>query len=136
MKPYRLTLAVDYQRRVLGGSIVSRPLLRRDEYVPRTHLLRTDVDLDGWRVEIRARAENPRGSRPTRRSGSLGPRGRCATQGRGKGDPRCPCRDGPEEPSTRDLRPKLLVLCPPAQFHPLIRHRRRPTSATLHQLLT
>src|SRR5215212_4008625 len=60
MEPYRFTALVDYHRCILGGRLLLRSLLGRDEDVAGRRAGRVHVHLDGGWVEIRARAERPR----------------------------------------------------------------------------
>src|SRR5215213_4765313 len=125
MEPYRFTALVDYHRCILGGRLLPRSLLGRDEDVAGRCAGRVRVHLDGGRAEIRSRAERPRLSRPPWRGCRRGGRGRPATKGAGERDPCGPGRDGPEKPSTRDPCPEFPVSRPLAQIRPLISHQRR-----------
>src|SRR5919107_2240732 len=106
MEPHRLSAGVDDQRRVLGGGLLPRTLLRRDEDVAWRGAGQIRAHLDVGRAKVGARTESSRLTLPLRRGGHPRVRGRTATKGAGECDQDTSGRDGPEKPTAGGSRPR------------------------------
>src|SRR5215210_1039590 len=119
MEPDGLSAGVDDQRRVPGGGLLPRTLLRRDEDVAWRCAGQILAHLDVGRAKVGARTEGSRLTLSLRRGGHPRARGRPATKGTGECDQGASGSDGPEKPPAGDPRPESRATRPFFQSRPL-----------------
>src|SRR5919107_1389163 len=119
MEPDRLSTGVDYKRRVLGGGLLLRTFLRRDEDVAWRGAGHFRAHLDVGRAKVGARTERPRLALSLRRGGHPRAGGRTATKGAGECDQDTSGSYGPEKPSAGDPCPESPATRPFFQSRPL-----------------